>query len=66
MIVFLLFSYSIFSFNLSTDAHMRGQFSTKKEAESKSFELGCKGVHKNADKWLPCLGEKELHDYLRR
>tara|TARA_A100001388_G_scaffold70156_1_gene49715 strand:- start:268 stop:405 length:138 start_codon:yes stop_codon:yes gene_type:complete len=44
---------------------MRGKFSTEEEAEKKSLELGCVGIHKNQDKWLPCKNEKELHNFLR-
>ena len=45
---------------------MKGTFSTEKEAEKKSLELGCVGIHKNQDKWLPCENENELHKYLRK
>ena len=47
-------------------AHMRGTFSSKQEAENRSIQLGCDGIHKNQDKWLPCENEKELHIYLRK
>ena len=55
----------VLNFNLSSNAHIKGTFSTEKEAEKKSVELGCLGIHKNQDKWLPCENEKELHKYLR-
>tara|TARA_Y100000813_G_scaffold16765_1_gene11328 strand:- start:87 stop:308 length:222 start_codon:yes stop_codon:yes gene_type:complete len=55
----------VINFNFSSNAHMKGTFSTEKEAEKKSIELGCVGIHKNQDKWLPCENEKELHKYLR-
>ena len=45
---------------------MKGTFSSEKNAEKKSLELGCIGTHKNKDKWLPCENEKELHKYLRK
>ena len=45
---------------------MKGTFSTEKDAEKESLELGCQGIHKNQDKWLPCKNEKELHRYLRK
>ena len=62
----LTFLFFIFiNLNFSSYAHMRGTFSTEKEAEKKSLELGCVGTHKNQDKWLPCENEKELHRYLR-
>ena len=63
----LTFLFFIFlNFNLSSNAHIKGTFSTGKEAEKKSLELGCLGIHKNQDKWLPCKNEKELHKYLRK
>ena len=62
----LTFLFFIFiNLNFSSYAHMKGTFSTEKEAEKKSLELGCVGAHKNQDKWLPCENEKELHRYLR-
>ena len=45
---------------------MRGTFSSEQEAENRSLELGCDGIHKNQNKWLPCENEKELHRYLRK
>ena len=63
----LTFFFFIFpNFNLPSYAHVRGTFSSEKEAEKKSLELGCFGIHKNQDKWLPCESEKELHKYLRK
>ena len=56
----------VINLNFSSNAHMKGTFSTEKEAEKKSIELGCVGIHKNQDKWLPCENEKELHRYLRK
>ena len=47
-------------------AHMRGTFSSKQDAQNRSLQLGCEGIHKNQDKWLPCKNEKELHIYLRK
>ena len=62
----LTFLFFIFiNLNFSSHAHMKGTFSTEKEAEKKSLALGCVGTHKNQDKWLPCENEKELHRYLR-
>ena len=63
----LTFSFFIFlNFNLSSNAHMKGTFSKEKDAEKESLKLGCKGIHKNQHKWLPCENEKELHRYLRK
>tara|TARA_B100001093_G_scaffold66462_1_gene56464 strand:+ start:757 stop:894 length:138 start_codon:yes stop_codon:yes gene_type:complete len=44
---------------------MKGTYSTEQDALKKALELGCKGRHKNQEKWLPCKNEKELHKYLR-
>ena len=60
------FFFLLINFNLYSHAHMNGIFSTEKAAEKKSLELGCEGIHKNQDKWLPCENEKELHRYLRK
>ena len=60
------FFFLFLNFNLSSNSHVKGTFSTEKEAEKKSLELGCEGIHKNQDKWLPCEDEKELHRYLRK
>jgi|TARA_B100002019_G_C20935562_1_gene434281 hypothetical protein len=45
---------------------MKGTFLSEEDAKNRSFELGCEGIHKNKDKWLPCKNEKELHIYLRK
>ena len=63
----LTFFFFIFiNLNFSSNAHIKGTFSSEKEAEKKSSELGCVGIHQNQDKWLPCENEKELHKYLRK
>ena len=54
------------NFNSYSHAHMRGTFSSEQAAKNRSLELGCEGVHKNLDKWMPCKNEKELHIYLRK
>ena len=64
-IIYCLF-YPFISPNYYSNAHMRGIFSTKEEALKKSLNIGCNGIHKNKDKWLPCANEKELHKYLRK
>ena len=65
-LTFLFFIFLNLNLNLSSNAHMNGIFSTEKAAEKKSLELGCEGIHKNQDKWLPCENEIELHRYLRK
>ena len=45
---------------------MRGIYISEEDAAKRSLELGCEGIHKNKDKWMPCKNEKELHIYLRK
>ena len=54
------------NFNSYLHAHMRGRFISEDEAEKRSLELGCEGIHKIKDKWMPCKNEKELHIYLSK
>ena len=54
------------NFNNYSHAHMRGAFLSEEEAENRSLDLGCEGIHKNKDKWLPCKIEIELLFYLRK
>ena len=54
------------NFNIYSHAHMRGNFLSEEEAEIRSLELGCEGIHKIQDRWMPCKNEKELHIYLRK
>ena len=71
-IIFRNFKFFIFLFFLSLNfnnflyAHIRGTFLSEEDAENRSLELGCEGIHKNQDKWMPCKNEKELHIYLRK
>ena len=64
------FKFFIFLFFLSLNfnnySHIRGTFLSEDEAEKRALELGCEGIHKNQDKWMPCKNEKELHIYLRK
>jgi len=63
------FKFFIFLFFLSLNfnnyslAHMRGAFLSEEEAEKRSLELGCDGIHKNQDKWMPCKKEIEFLIY---
>ena len=64
---FLVFLFFLpLNFNSYSLAHTRGIFLSAEDAEKRSLELGCKGIHKNQDKWMPCKNEKELHIYLRK
>ena len=64
--ILTFFFFLTLPFNLYSQAHMKGTFSSEQEAKNRSLELGCEGIHKNQDKWLPCENEKELHRYLRK
>ena len=64
-IFFILFVLSQ-NFSDYSHAHIKGIFSSEKDALKRSLELGCEGIHKKKDKWLPCENEKELHKYLRK
>ena len=64
--IFIYLIFLFLNFNNYSHAHMRGEFLYEKDAENKSLELGCEGIHKNQDKWLPCKNEKELHRFLRK
>tara|TARA_B100000886_G_scaffold251439_1_gene177469 strand:+ start:417 stop:638 length:222 start_codon:yes stop_codon:yes gene_type:complete len=73
MLIFLrnfkFFNFLIFlslNFNNYLHAHIKGTYSSVQDAKNRSLELGCEGIHKNQDKWLPCKNEKELHIYLRK
>ena len=63
---FIFLFFLSLNFNNYSHAHMRGTFSSEQDAENRSLEIGCEGIHKNQDKWLPCKNEKELHIYLRK
>ena len=71
-IFFRNYKFVIFLFFLSPNfsnyshSHLKGTFLSEEEAKNRSLELGCEGIHKNQDKWLPCKNEKELHIYLRK
>ena len=71
-IVLRNFKFFIFLFLLSlnlssySNAHMRGTFLSEEDARNRSLELGCEGIHKNQDKWMPCKNEKELHKFLNK
>ena len=62
---FIFLFFLSLNFNSYSHAHIRGTFS-EEEALNKSLALGCEGIHKNQDKWMPCKNEKELHFYLRK
>ena len=59
----------VFGFNLieiESKAHLKGIYLTESEAQEKAIELGCSGIFKLKEMWMPCNSEKELHKYLRK
>ena len=62
---FIFLFFLSLNFNNYSLAHMRGTFISEEEAEKRSLELGCEGLHMNRDKWMPFKSEKELHKFLR-
>lgn len=50
----------------SAQAHMRGMYATKAEAEKRAAELKCKGTFAMGTMWMPCANERTLHDALQK
>ena len=64
---FFIYLFFLFiNFNNYSYGHIKGTFTSEQKAKNRSLELGCAGIHKKKDKWLPCKNEKELHIYLRK
>ena len=51
---------------MASHPHGKGIYQSKAEAEQRASELGCKSVHQNNGKWMPCADERELHRQLRK
>ncbi|WP_094556905.1 DUF3721 domain-containing protein [Synechococcus sp. 1G10] len=47
------------------EAHMKGMFKTKQEAEKRAAELKCKGTFAMGSMWMPCANEQALHKALQ-
>ena len=47
------------------EAHMKGMFKTKQEAEQRAAELKCKGAFAMGSLWMPCASEQVLHKALQ-
>ena len=47
-------------------AHGKGLYATEAEAQQRAAEIGCKRVHENNGRWMPCVDERELHQQLRK
>ena len=57
---------TVFVGNSPALAHGKGLYSTEAEAQARAVEIGCKTVHQNNGKWMPCADERELHQQLRK
>ena len=49
----------------AAEAHMKGMFKTRQEAEKRAAELKCKGTFSMGSLWMPCANEQALHKALR-
>ena len=47
-------------------AHGKGLYATEAEAQQRATEIGCKSIHENNERWMPCADERELHQQLRK
>lgn len=47
-------------------AHSKGLYKTEAEARQRAEQIGCKAVHENNGRWMPCANERELHQQLRK
>lgn len=51
---------------LPAQAHTRGLYATKQEAEKRAAELKCKGTFPMGTLWMPCANERALHKALQQ
>ena len=63
-VLFIIFAFNIIDVELN--AHLRGYYSTEREAKEEAKKLGCFGTFKLKKMWMPCESEKKLHEYLRK
>ncbi|MCT0224910.1 DUF3721 domain-containing protein [Synechococcus sp. CS-1328] len=49
----------------AAEAHMKGMFKTKQDAEKRAAELKCKGAFAMGSLWMPCANEQALHKALQ-
>jgi len=47
-------------------AHSKGIYPSKADAEHRASEIGCTTVHQNNGRWMPCADEQQLHLQLRK
>ena len=58
--------FAFAAYPMASLGHSKGIYQTKADAERRAGELGCKSVHQNNGKWMPCADERELHRQLRK
>ena len=49
----------------AAEAHRKGMFKTRQEAEERAAELKCKGTFAMGSLWMPCANEQALHKALQ-
>ena len=62
-------SFSVLALLVNTTpgiAHGKGLYGTEAEAQQRAAEIGCKSVHENNGRWMPCTDERDLHKQLRK
>ena len=62
----LAVAFAFALYPLASLGHSKGIYQSKADAEQRAVELGCKSVHQNNGKWMPCADERELHRQLRK
>ncbi len=65
-LIALMMATLIPTLQAGAQAHMRGMYATKAEAEQRAAELKCKGVFAMGSMWMPCANERALHDALQK
>jgi len=58
------FAFAVYP--MASLGHSKGIYQTKADAEKRAGEIGCKSVHQNNGKWMPCADEQALHRQLRK
>ena len=58
------FAFAVYP--MASLGHSKGLYQTKADAEKRAGEIGCKSLHQNNGKWVPCADEQALHRQLRK
>ena len=58
------FAFAVYP--MASLGHSKGLYQTKADAEKRAGEIGCKSLHQNNGKWMPCADEQALHRQLRK